>query len=330
MQKLQGSFLKLLASECVEFYVLNKHPELTVKNLKNFLGRFLLWLHGRELTVKECRTYVKDMERRLEHSSASSDTGRLQMFLKWLHYEKEVTETDWARDIRRPKKRGYEEEPEVLISPEKMIEYILIVTEPGVHDHILHREAKKEHRDFLLFYCKMGLRPNEAIKIDYKKVNLDGNPPSVHVLRKGGKWRNLGLPLDYLEPIRQRVEAGRWFKVSQTTCQRYMRQISKLAGKKIKLYSIRKSVDTGLLDEGAGIMHAAEHQGHTVAIMQRDYVKFSAKQSSEVNNTYNPYIDRSKLPVQYMLPKIDKVVAECSRHKGFKVQRKERKLIIEW
>lgn len=254
----------------------------------------------------------------------------MQMFLKWLYHEAEITEHNWAKDITRPIKRGEQKEPEMLLSPEKLTEYIIKVTEPGKHDHQLHIAAKKEHREFLFFYCRMGLRPNEAIKIDPKKVNLDGSPPSVLVLRKGGKWKSLGLPLDYLEPIRERVKEGRWFNVSQTTLQRYMRQISKLAGRTVKLYSIRKSVDTYLLDAGAPVMQAAEAQGHTVAIMQKDYVKFSAKQSSEVQNTYNPYIDRSKLPVEYMLPHIRSLAEKCKQHEKFSVELNENSLVIKW
>ncbi len=330
MQYFQGQYLDQLTQECVQWYVLNGHPHLTIKNLKNFLGRFLIWLNGRELTVKECREYVKYMQLRIKQSSAASDTGRLQMFLKWLHYEKDLTEHDWSKDVRRPKQKGSQKPPEMLLAPEKLIEYINQVTEPGEHDHALHRVAKKEHREFLHFYCRMGLRPNEAIKIKPEHVNLDGNPPSVMILRKGGKWRSIGLPLDYLEPIRERVNKGQWFKVSQTTLQRYMRQISKLAGREVKLYSIRKSVDTFMLDAGAPIMLAAEHQGHTVAIMQKDYVKFSAKQSSEVNNTYNPYIERGKLPIEYMLPHIDQFAEKVKKHPKFKVERNENSLVIRW
>ncbi len=330
MQNLQGSHLEQLARECVEYYVLNGHEGLTVKNLRNLLRRFLAWLDGRELTVKECRQYVKYMQGKLQSSSVASDVGRMKMFLKWLHYEAEITENDWSRDVRRPKLRGEEKEPEMLLSPEKLIEYILKVTEPGPHDHALHREAKKEHRAFLLFYMKMGLRPNEAIKIDPKRVNLDGDPPLVLIKRKGNKWRSLGLPLDYLEPIRERVEKGRWFNVSQTTLQRYMREVSKLAGRTFKLYSIRKSVDTYMLDAGAPIMQAAEHQGHTVSIMQKDYVKFSAKQSSEVNNVFNPYIDRAKIPIEYMLPHVFQMADKIAKHPAFSVERTEKSLIIKW
>jgi len=325
---LRGERLQKLMDDCLSDY--GDHPELTVKNLRNFLRRFYRWLDGRELTVKECRAYVKDMQRRLAYSSASSDTGRLQMFLKWLHYEAEVTTNDWARDVRRPKRDKNPKPPEQLLSPEKIIQYIHEVTEPGKHDHVLHRKAKNEHRAFLLFYCRMGLRPNEAIQIKPENVNLDGDPPSVAVSRKGRKWRTLGLPLDYLEPIRERIEEGRWFKVSQKTLQVYMQRISVLAGQKVKLYSIRKRVDTSLLDNGADLMRAAEHQGHTVAIMQKDYVKFSAKQSSEVNNTYNPFIDRSKIPAAYMMKKLMATISECEHHPEIKVVKSKGKIVIEY
>lgn len=330
MQNLQGSHLETLMQKCVEEYVLNGHPDITVKNLRNLLRRFFVWLDGRELTVKECRLYIKDMKRRLAHSSAASDTGRLKMFLKWLHYDAEETPYDWSRDVRRPKIVREADEPEQLLAPEKLVELVMKVTKPGKHDHKGHREAKKEHREFLFFYMKMGLRPSEAINIKPQHVNLDGSPPSVQIQRKGGKWQTLGLPLDYLQPIEARVKAGRWFAVSQTTLQRYMRKVSQLAGKKISLYSIRKSNDTFLLDNGAPLMHAAIHQGHTVAIMQKHYVRFSGKQSSEVLNTFGPYIDRAKLPVEYTLKHIDHIVEKVRKHPAFKVQKNERSLIIEW
>ncbi len=330
MQILQGSYLTQLMKECVELYIANNHPPITIKNLRNFLNRFDKWLDGRELTVKECRLYVKDMQRRLAHSSATSDTGRLQMFLKWLHKDAEITEHNWAKDVFRPVRKGEQKEPEMLLAPEKLTEYIIKVTEPGKYDHAIHREAKKEHREFLFFLQRTGLRPNEAIKINPKRVNLHGSPPSVLILRKGGKWKSIGLPLDYLEPVRVRVEQGRWFNVSQTTLQRYMRKISVLAGQTVKLYSIRKSVDTFMLDAGAPLMQAAEAQGHTVAIMQKDYVKFSAKHSSEVQNTYNPYVNRAELPVEYMIPHLQKLAKECKQHPKFEVEMNENSLVIKW
>lgn len=144
------------------------------------------------------------------------------------------------------------------------------------------------------------------------------------------KWALLGLPLDYIEPLRKRVQEGRWFKVSQTRLQIYMRRISKMAGKKVKLYSIRKSVDTFSLDADAPIMKLSIHQGHTVGVMQQYYAKFSAKQSSEVNNTYNPFIDRTKLPTDYMLPKMMNLVKELQQHPGFKIEQSEGRLVVEW
>ncbi len=328
---LQGEVLEKLIHDCVEWYELQSSSQKTTKELRYFLGRFTRWLDGRELTVKECRIYVKYLQQKgMARTTISGETSRLKMFLKWIHQEADATETDWSPQIRRPKDKREQQKPEMLLSPAKIIEYIYAVTEPGAHDHVLHRVTKQEHREFLLFYCRSGLRPNEAIKIQPENVNLDGPEPSVQLRRKGGKWKTLGLPLDYLEPIRKRVEKGEWFKVSQFTLQGYMRKISKLAGRRIVLYSIRKMVDTGLLDAGAPIMQAAEQQGHTVAIMQAHYYKYSAKESSELANTYNPFIDRSKLDVQYMLPRIDKLAKECRQHPGIKVDRGERRLVIEW
>ncbi|MCC6711566.1 MAG: site-specific integrase [Candidatus Pacebacteria bacterium] len=340
-KKLQGEYLVSLAQNCVQDYVESQRPELTIKNLRNFLRRFLTWVGDRELTPLLCRKYTKYMqvEKKLAHSSVSSDTRRIKMFLYYLRYVANngegVIDRDWAKEVHSPRKYGMKEKaPEQLLSPEKMMEYVLKVTEPGKNDNSYHRKRKAEYRAFLLFYMKMGLRPNEAIKIDPKRVNIDGNPPSVQIWRgknnDGGEWRPIGLPLDYLEPIRERVEQGRWFDVSQNTLQKYMRDISKIAGRKVTLYSIRKSVDTFSIDAGAPLMKLAIHQGHTVQTMQRDYVKFSAKESSEVNNTYNPWIDRSKLPAKFLMPKIESLVKEIKNHPNFKVVLNENKLEISW
>lgn len=321
---LQGQQIANLAKECIAWYELNKYPRKTVINLRNFLGRFLLWLENRELSVCLCKEYTKHLqEKGLRHSSISSDIGRLKMFLVWLHDEKELLDHNWAGDIKRPKLRVPEEAfPEQLLSPAKIAEYIDIVTTPrSVRPGKLgERDAyvNNEYREFLHFFRKIGLRPGEAISMTPERVNLDGSEPTVAVWRskggKGGKWVQVGIPLDYIEPIRRRVSQGRWFDVSISGLEEKMKQISKLAGKKVKLYSIRKSVDTGLIDEGAPIMQAAEHQGHTVPIMQREYYKFSGKQSSHVNNTYNPHIDRSKIPAQYTQNQIELKMQEWARH----------------
>ncbi|MCA9368862.1 site-specific integrase, partial [Candidatus Woesebacteria bacterium] len=240
-----------------------------------------------------------------------------------------VIDRDWAKEIHSPRKYGAKNQPqEQLLSPEKMLECVMKVTEPGPNDNKFHREVKAEHRAFLLFYMKMGLRPGEAMNINPEHVNLDGDPPSVLVWRgkadDGGSWQPLGLPLDYLEPIRERIEQGRWFNVNQKRLQIYMKRISKMVGKKVKLYSIRKSVDTFAIDAGAPLMQLAVHQGHTVGTMQKDYVKFSPKQSSEVNNTYNPWIDRSVLPTKYLMPKINNLVDELEKHESITVNREDK------
>lgn len=337
-EKLQGAYLNSLAQACVQDYKANQRPERTIKNLKNLLGRFLRWIEDRELTPKECRAYIKylQVEKKLCWSSVSSDTRRLKMFLKWLKYEANdgdgIIDRDWAKEIHSPRSYGQKSKPqEQLLSPEKLIEYIIAVTEPGPNDNKYHRKVKQEHREFLFFYMRMGLRPSEAININPKAVNLDGNPPSVLVWRgKNNTHQPIGLPLDYLEPIRKRVEKGKWFDVSQKRLQIYMQRVSKLAGRKVNLYSIRKSVDTYALDAGAPIMKLAIHQGHTVQTMQKDYVKFSAKQSSEVNNSYNPFIDRSKLPPNYLIDKVDSLVKELMQHPGIEVKREKRKIMIRW
>lgn len=315
-----GEELLQLMMECVEDYKLNKSPNDSMKNLKNLLLRFHRWLDSREMTVKECRAYVKYMQTRMKDKSTSSEVGRIKSFLKWLHYEKELTGHDWSRDIRRPKIRETREDaPEQLLSPEKLKELIIQVTTPKTirTGKLGERDAyiNNEYRNFLLFMSKMGLRPGEALNIDPKKVSLYGSPPSVMVFRsKLNRWQNLGLPLDFLDPIKECVNRGKWFDVCRTGWQEKMKQISALAGKKVVLYSIRKSVDTGILDNGAPIMHAAEHQGHTVGVMQSNYIKFSAKQSSYVNNTYNPHIDKTKIPVSYTLPEIERLHTEWAMH----------------
>jgi len=338
MQKLQGFYLKQLAQECVQDYEVKQRPQRTIINLRNFLGRFLLWLEDRELTVKECREYVKYMQvgRGLAWSSVSSDTRRLKMFLFFLRFVANegdgVIDRDWAKEVHSPRRYGMKDKPqEQLLAPEKLFEYVMRVTEPGPNDTKLHRVVKQEHREFFLFFMKTGLRPGEAINIQPEHVNLDGDPPSVLVWRgKNDKWQPIGLPLDYLEPIRKRVEEGRWFNVNQRRLQIYMQRISKMAGKKVVLYSIRKSVDTFSLDADAPIMKLSVHQGHVVSTMQKSYTLFSAKQSSEVNNSYNPWIDRSKLPVDYMMPKIENLVKELEQHPNIKVVPGERQVTIKW
>lgn len=339
--KLQGEYLKSLADECVQEYVLNEQPEHTIKNIRNFLGRFLKWVGNREITPKLCRDYVKYMQvdRGLAWSSVSSDTRRLKMFLFFLRFKANegegVIDRDWAKEVHSPRVYGKKnEEPEQLISPEKMEELVYKVTEPGTNDHKLHRKIKAEHRAFLLFLMKTGFRPGEAMNIKPEHVNLDSKYPHVLVWRgkgkNGGEWKPLGLPLDYLEPIKERVEKGRWFNVNQRRLQIYMQRLSKLAGKKQKLYSIRKSVDTFAIDAGAPLMELSVHQGHTVGTMQDAYVKFSAKQSSEVNNTYNPWIDRNKLPVEYSVPKVKQLIKELQNHPNFKINRGEKSVTFEW
>jgi len=276
------------------------------------------------------------VDKGLAWTSVSSDTRRLKMFLTWLFEEANdgdgVIDRSWAKEIHSPKKYGVKEAPqEQLLSPEKLMKYILKVTEPGPNDHKLHRVTKQEHREFLLFFMKMGLRPGEAMNIRPEDVNLDGDPPSVRVWRgKNEKWQPIGLPLDYLEPIRRRVESGRWFEVNQKRLQIYMQRISKMAGKEVNLYSIRKSVHAFSIDADATILKLAVHQGHTVSTMQKYYTLFSAKQSSEVNNSFNPFIDRSKLPVGYMLPRIENLLREIERHPKFHINRHDHRIIIQW
>ena len=162
------------------------------------------------------------------------------------------------------------------------------------------------------------------MNIKPENVNFDSDHPNVLVWRgKNGKWQLLGLPLEYLEPIRRRVAQGRWFDVNQKRLQIYMQRISKMAGRTVNLYSIRKSVDTYAMEADAPIMKAASHQGHTVATMEQYYTKFSAKQSSEFNNTYNPFIDRTKLPVKYVIPRIENLLKEIDRHPSINIERWE-------
>lgn len=329
---IKGEYLESLAKECVDSYVKNRHPEKTIVNLNNFLlNRFCPWTNNRELTAGLLQDYANHMlEKGLAISSINSDIGRLKMFASWLYHEKKLTDRNLGKDIKRPKLRVPEAEQEELISAEKMEEYINIACRPknmrsgklGEKDRYINRE----YREFLHFLRKTGLRPGEAINIKPEHINLDGDPPYFKVWRskggRGGKWVKLGLPLDYLDEVRERVERGYWFEVGRVGLQKKMKEISRLSGKKLNLYSIRKSVDTGMLDNDANVMKAAIHQGHTVGVMQQYYVKFSSKQSSEVLNTYNPHIDRSKVDVKHTTGQIESKLKEWELHPDVIVETK--------
>lgn len=335
MPAIKREQLLTLLDECIKQKQFENKSPKTIKNLRNGILRLAAWLNNRELSIQTIREFQKQMmDKGMARSSVASESGYLKIFLKWLFLEKEAIPEDWAKLLRPvPNTEKYQSKPpDLLPSAEKLLEAVIHVTTPGKYDNSFHRTRKTEYRLFFLFMFKMGLRIREAMGVERRNIRLDGIP-RMSILRKGGEWQLMGLPLDFINEItdqlKKKSKNGTLFNVNQCQCEKYMHQVSKYLGMRVGTHTGRKINSTGYMENGAPIGQTAKHMGHTVKTMEHVYYKNSPKDSSQIMNAYGPFIDKSKVPAEYTMNYLSKVLDIVKQHPDFDVVESKEGILIK-
>jgi len=323
----------------VEEYIKEKSADTwtahSIKNNRLELAHLLHFLDGRELSVKTLNEFKLS---ELKYVGAYSVRTKLQIacaFVSWLYQRGDISE-NWGKRITKPKlRRAKPEFRDWLFSVEKMREVIVKGTTPGKNHHVLHRKSLNEGRWALMFLWKQPVRISELLSIRRNDLNLKAKYPEFRIKQKGGSWKRLGLPLDILPELRRRADGSndRLFKVSQERLRLYLANGCKRA--RIPVFTphhFRRIAGTMMLEEGATIEGVADVMGHTPDVMWKIYKQLSPKLSSVTINTYNPAIDKSKIPIDYTVQTLNDTLVRLKKDKRFTVMDMvpSGRVIIQW
>jgi site-specific recombinase XerD len=241
----------------------------TIKNKKYALTRLFHYLEDKPLNISNCRKYTVHLyNQEWSPSSISAELKMIKAFVNYLERYKYIKHS-WAKDIALPK----EKRRLFNIVSAKVAENIIIVgSEPGEHDHKLHKESKNEHRAALRFILRTGLRISELLSLKYLDLNLKNSTYSV--LSKGGNIDILPLPEDMLWEVAKRKQQNRLFKVSHEIMNRTLKRgSSKLnISPHLTVHTLRHIFCTSLLKRGVSLQIVSRLMRHSnVGITDKVY-----------------------------------------------------------
>lgn len=305
----------------------------TAKNYRNELDCFSRWLGDRvfdQVTFKEYRDHELE---RIKVSSVQFKMAVLKAFVGWL-YREEYIDRNFAHRVQKPtlrilnsQERKAELKKTPYLIPNTIHEVIIKGTTGGVnHTSKVHQKALAEARNALLFLWKFPLRQCELFGLLGEDLYPDSYVPEFIVVRKGGKAFRMGLPYDLLDMASELRKRGkdRAFLTSNDALRRYL----KIGCKKVGIdtftpHFFRNLAGTWMVDSGAMKEEAAHVMGHSVKTFEKIYQIHSPMISSRAVNTFNPAIDKTKAPIDYMLRKLESDLEPLKRDKRINIVRND-------
>ena len=313
---LQGETLNQLIKEYVEEWtVFRDFSKNTLQNKRDLFARLCSFLKDRPLNLENTQVYVNEMrQRNLTANSIRTEISNIKAFIHWLIKKKKFLEDDWTNDIEMPKIHFAPEMLPDVYQTEKIIE---LGTEPGVYDHVLHRERKALMRFAMRFALRTGVRGTELRNIRGRDLFIsDSDPVSSKVYlvaAKGGNPQWQPLPLDMLDELKQHVNDPLVFQVSIETCNLALKRGAKALGLpssiNMHVHILRKVFGTTLSRFMPMAMVCQFMRHSDISITQKFYINYGLIELGQNLNTLHPLI-RLVTPTQDVVSTFIRYTAE--------------------
>ncbi len=265
-------------SPSAEDYLLKLRRELEIRNLSrktvksytHFVGDFLGWRNGREITQDTVKDYVQERLAQKDPSTVSSSISALKFFFGKVLGKKLY--------IPYPKRNN--KIPVVLTAEEVKM--------------LIDSTANVKHRLILRLLYGCGLRVSEVVNL--KKSNFDFGEGLIHIrLSKGRKDRFVKIPesmLDELSAYSKLNDSESFFpssrggRLSTATIQKIVKKSSEKAGikKDISPHTLRHSFATHLLEGGTDLRIIQKLLGHSDIKTTQIYTHVSTQSIKKIKS----------------------------------------------
>lgn len=283
----------------------------TVRNYRQWLGRFTSWIQRQKNYISTKNLTLTDLRKyRVYLSGLTDNKGKtlsvptqgyhliaLRAFLKWL--SKNDVETLAADKIDLPKA----ESRRLTFLTREQVERLL--SQPGISD-----EMELRDKAILELLFSTGLRVSELAKLDRNQI--DFNSREIGVIGKGRRarvvflseravqWlkRYLAMRQDRWQPVFIRYTGkkpevvskdGEKMRFTARGIQRVVERYRRKAGlaQKITPHGLRHSFATDLLRAGAGLREVQEMLGHKNVATTQIYTHVTNPQLKRVHDQYH-------------------------------------------
>ena len=269
----------------------NRSP-YTIRNYRNDIGSFLLWLRGGErdplvTNRQEFRAFMGELrEGGMVAASLTRRSSTVHGFYKWLHQE-HATAKDLLYGIALPKKP--KRLPKVL--PPSALAALLDAPD---------RETPQGLRDRAILEClyAAGVRVSELVALDVRSINFDDWCAIVH--GKGSKERVVLFGESAMAAIDAYLRDGRGHLARGPEPALFVNRFGgRLTARSVQLlikrhaiggglredvwpHLLRHSFATHLLDGGADLRIVQDLLGHSSANTTQIYTHVSQRRQAEV------------------------------------------------
>ncbi|KKT31780.1 MAG: Site-specific recombinase XerD [Microgenomates group bacterium GW2011_GWF2_45_18] len=297
MSVLQGeSLIQLLHSwgvvRCQEESLSTKTILFNKKLSKVYLG----YLQGGEHSAENAKRFLIDgVEGKVTGNKWSLCTRntyakRLRAFTNWL-LEEEVIEVSFAHKIKMLREPRKEIE---LLSQQNIFKFIEELTEEREEFDTRMNNIRREWRFYMKILLFLTLRAKEPFTILPEKINLEGEEPTVVIIKKGGdEFKKEIHPLLVAEFAKRKREGKEGRPIFTFCIDTLRKNFNKLKREKglpasFTLHKFRHSVSTEMLEKGAPLTVVSKMLGHSNSRITEDYyVRHSVKEVGTALKTYN-------------------------------------------
>jgi site-specific recombinase XerD len=310
-EQINNSALKSLADDFLEYLLIEKSlSQLTIKEYRHYLYRFLSWLEENKLTlspasisldsVRKFRiflaSFINKNGRSLNRNTQTYHIVALRSFLRYLNVKRDV-------DSLNPDKIDLPKATPRMVSFLNNEQLTRLLGSPEISDEIGLRD-----RTILETLFSTGLRVSELVRLNRDQINLErkefgvrgkGNKIRVVFLSDSASdWisRYLNVRKDNFLPLfiryggpRTNDKTGEKMRLTARSIERLVKKYSKKSGLPIDAHphTLRHSFATDLLIGGADLRSVQEMLGHESIRTTQVYTHVTNKHLKEVYQKYH-------------------------------------------
>ncbi|HSW88980.1 MAG TPA: tyrosine-type recombinase/integrase [Candidatus Saccharimonadales bacterium] len=300
---LSGNILKELLTEYVEEYTIARNfSAKTLGNKRGQFSRLSTFLGEEPLNLTTLQQYVNALRSRgVTPNSIHTEIANIKAFLHWIIRKRKMQMDDWTTEIDLPKVHII---PKMIPDTYQAEQLIILGTEPGVHDHALHRKRKELMRFAMLFALLTGIRVTELKNIRGEDLDINENDPnSSKVLlmkAKGGTPQWQPIPINMLDELKKHVNDPFVFPICETTCNDALKRGAKLLGLpkniNMSMHVLRSVFGTTLARLMPMSMVCTLMRHSDISITQKFYICYGVTELGYKINTLHPIIRQSTPP----------------------------------
>jgi len=310
-EQINNSTLKSLSDDFLEYLLIEKSlSQLTIKEYRHYLYRFLAWLEENKLplspdsinleSVRKFRIFLTSFRnkngRTLNKNTQTYHIVALRSFLRYLNVKRDV-------DSLNPDKIDLPKTSPRMVSFLNNEQLTRLLDSPEISDEIGMRD-----RTILETLFSTGLRVSELVKLNRDQINLErkefgirgkGNKIRVVFLSDtAADWirRYLEVRKDNYLPLfiryggpRSNDKTGEKMRLTARSVERTVKKYSKKCGLPIDAHphTLRHSFATDLLIGGADLRSVQEMLGHESIRTTQVYTHVTNKHLKEVYQKYH-------------------------------------------